>query len=317
MTVTYQNAEERKLVNKSIVQRLSDANAPDQVKSAAADLTTICRMYVRENPFSRKLLGMAPYDASKMVPTEDREDRVMFFEREVATPAAVEMSYNDPDPDGVEIALERTRMVFNRIASPRYYKDVALLESYETDVRQMVADNSVPAIGDTEDEGFLAAAQRVVGSTVDNVSEFTGARQYQARSAMTRQNLHEQFNILPSTGQHIPTKRALICTLTLPYIAALDAIEWGSDQAGTMMVDGFTGSKIGGVDLITTIKHELVPLGTFWHFGPDGMVGRMCEKEEATLYVERKFWFVEFLLCEQIGAVIENPGGIARVDFDL
>lgn len=317
MPLQYSNAEDRKILNHSIIDRLKDSTQVEQVKSAEADLTSICRIYVRENPWSRKILAQAPYDASKMVPTEFREDRVMFFERETPTPAAVELSYMDPDPDGVEIGLERTRMVFNRIASQRYYKDVALLESYDTDVRQLVADNSVPAIGDTEDAGALAAQQRCVGDAVGDTSDFTGYVHWQARSAMTRGSLHEQFNVLPSTGHHIPTKRALISVLTLPYIAALDAIEWGSDQAGQIMTEGFTGTKLAGVDLITTIKHEQIPLGTFWHYGPDGMVGRMCEKEEATLYVERKMWFVEFCLVEQIGSVIENPAAIARVDFTL
>lgn len=313
---TYLSTDERKQLNANMIKACVDGDERDREKCAAS-LTDVCRTHVYEEPFNRKILTMVDVKPEDLVRQETSEDLVALLPRERKTPVCYRMAYNDPAQDGIQIGGDRTKMVFHRIASQKYYKDVALLEGYEHDLREMIADNTVPMMGEVEDAGLIAAANRCVSTTPGTIMATTGIAQYVEYGAMTRQSLHLMNNIMPSTENRIESQKMLANVMTMRYVAGLDGIEWGNDQAGDFMTNGIALTRFLGKDLVLTIKHNLVPVGTFWHWGPDGMLGRMAERTPPTMYVDKRFWFIEFMFEERIGGVIENSASVVRVDYIL
>ena len=74
-------------------------------------------------------------------------------------------------------------------------------------------------------------------------------------------------------------------------------------------------TKLMGVNWLITIKKTIVATNTVYFFAGEKWLGRFGVREDATMYVKREAYMLEFFSYECIGSIIANVAGVARANF--
>lgn len=70
-----------------------------------------------------------------------------------------------------------------------------------------------------------------------------------------------------------------------------------------------------GARWIITIKKDLVPTSSFFHFADPKFIGKNYQLEDTTMYIRREAYMLEFFAYETSGATIGHTSGLSRADF--
>ena len=89
----------------------------------------------------------------------------------------------------------------------------------------------------------------------------------------------------------------------------------GGDYSQDIVKDGWKATRFGGLDLLITIKRDLVPDDRMEMTADPKFLGKFYTLEDVTMYLKRDAFLLEFFAYETIGASIGNTGALARVDF--
>ena len=296
-----------------------------QTKEAAVSALQYTRNKLRENSFFERILTPIDIANDELDKSEDPEYHVKWCDREPDQPAAVVVPLGNV-PDGYQFKGTRYPVLFSRLMSPVFQKDVDKLRGYDYDIRQILLENSTKDIATEIDSKGLQKVNQVIGTRdVANVNNGLSLPQYISISGgITRANLADAFKVIQKLrvpfGPTQPDGGASKGIMLMNNITAMELLKFerseiGGDLSEKMFVEGLPSKQILGVNTLYTIKRELVPDGTIYFFSSEEFLGKYFRLQPLTVFMETKAFFLQFFQYMNIGMSIGNPKGCTRVDF--
>jgi len=299
---------------KEVNHALLDMFEKGMEKEAQEAVTDFIRMRMREEGFFRQIIPPVQITDSDLDKQVDTDKPVKVCEREPNNPPAYSVPFGTL-PMNRYIRGNRFRVMFQRIMTPRFLKDINELRTYDQDIRQILSDNALKDMQAEEDGKFIATAETILiapGATVPD----TGVVQWQQiAGGISRETWQDALKILPSTPAHFSASTGLVNNVTV-----LEFQKWGRDEAGGDLAEQITLNGWGqtnwfGLRLLITIKRNLVPDNRLYMFVVPKALGKFFLLEDTTMYVDTKAFMIEFFAYASCGAAIANSAGLAIADF--
>lgn len=303
-----------KAINQAFFDRVNSGE-PGMVKDAQDTATEFTRRRMREDGFARKIIPPVTVTNEDLNRQVDTDKPTIVVDMEPNSPAAISVPFATL-PMNRYIRGPRYRVMFDRVMTPRFTKDVDELRTWHMDIRQVLSDNAIKDMLAEEDGKFIRVANQCMGGAQGATVAETGTIQWQQiTGGITRTTINDALKIMPSTPAHLETATALINNVTVK-----DLQKWGRDMVGGDLAEEIVRTGFGertwlNVRFIVTIKRSLVPDSTMFMFSDPKYLGKFFLLEDTVLAIEKKFFFIEFFAYETIGGAIANVAGVARADF--
>lgn len=302
-----------RLVNEAVIERLQ-SDDPRMVKEAQDAINDYTRVKMREDGFWRRILPPVTITNDELDRQVDTDKPVKIVDKEPDSPPAVSVPFATL-PLNRYIRGPRYRVMFDRILTRKFTKDVDELRTWDMDIRQILSDNSIKdMLAEEDSKAVLTVNSILIGQNV--VIPDTGVAQWiSITGGVTRDTMAEAMKVLPRTPSHLNPATILINNVTIWDIVKFGRDEIGGDLSQEMFKTGFTERELMGVRWIITIKRDLVPDGTIFMFAEPKFLGKFFVLEDTTMYIDRKAYMLEFFAYESIGSAIANVAAVGRVDF--
>lgn len=313
MSATSTTEPSARLVNETVLSKLTsnDAGLFKEAQDAINDYT---RVRVREDGFLRRIMPPITITNDELDKQVETDKPVKIVDKEADSPGAISVPFAAL-PMNRYIRAPRYRVMFDRILTPKFTKDVDELRTYDMDIRQILSDNSIKDMLAEEDGKYIATVNSLLlGANV--VIPETGVAQYiTIVGGVSRDTVAEAMKTLPRSSRHLNVATVLVNNVTI-----WDVVKWGRDEVGgdmsqELLRTGFAERELMGVRWIITIKRDLVPDSTIFLFAEPKYMGKFFILEDTTMYVDRRAYMLEFFAYESIGAAIGNVAAVGRVDF--
>ena len=305
--------EESRMIGEAVFEHLSSRDS-SLVKQAEDAINEFTRVKMYEDGFYRRILPAIPITNDELDRQVDTEKPVKIIDKEPEAPAAVSIPFATL-PSNLYIRGPRYRVMFDRIVTPRFTKDVDELRTWSMDIRQILSDNAIKAMLAEEDGKFLRAVNvALVGPNM--VVPTSGTVQYETISGgITRDTLCDSLKIMPNTPSNLEVHMVLLNNITIKEVMKFGRNEMGGSLSEDIIKNGWTLQEFLGVKWLVTIKKGLVPTNTMYHFADPKFIGKSFILEDTTMYIRREAYMLEFFAYETLGGAIGHTGGLARVDF--
>ena len=306
-------APSTKAANEAILSRLMSDDWG--LKKEAADaINDYTRVKMREDGFLRRIIPPVTITNDEFDRQVDTDKPVKVIDLEPNAPEAISVPFATLTVNRY-IRGPRYRVMFDRILTPKFTKDVDELRTYDMDIRQILSDISIKDMLATEDGKFVATLNSLLlGQNV--VIPSTGVAQWvKISGGITRDTMAEAMKVLPRTPSHLN-----VATVLINNVSIWDIVKWGRDEVGgdmsqELLRTGFAEREIMGVRMIITIKRDLVPDSTIFLFAEPKFMGKFFILEDTTMYIDRRAYMLEFFAYESLGACVANVAAVGRVDF--
>ncbi len=152
-----------KLMNDTMLNKLSsdDLGMKKEAQDAINDYT---RVKMREDGFLRRILPPIQITNDELDRQVDTDKPVKVIDKEPDSPGAISVPFASL-PMNRYIRGPRYRVMFDRILTPKFTKDVDELRTYDMDIRQILSDNSIKDMLAEEDGKFLGAVNSLLLAT--------------------------------------------------------------------------------------------------------------------------------------------------------
>ena len=283
-------------------------------KQAQDAVNDYIRVRMREDGFHRRIIPPVQITNDELDRHVDTDKPVKVVDKEPNSPGAISVPFAT-QPINRYIKGPRFRVMFDRILTPRFTKDIDELRTYDMDIRQILSDNSIKDMLAEEDGKFILVCNTLLGSQGATVAETNSVQWQLIGGGVTRDSIAQAMKILPSTPNHLNPSTVLVNNVTI-----WDVVKWGRDEVGgdisqEMFERGFAEREIMGVRWIVTIKTDLVPDSSIFMFAEPKFLGKFYILEDTTMYIDRKAYMLEFFAYESLGSSIANVAGVGRADF--
>ena len=304
---------ETKMINEAVFEKLA-SNDPMLVKEAVDAVNDFTRTRMREDGFLRQVLPQVPISNDELDRVVWTDKPMKVVDKEPDSPAAISIPFATL-PMNLYIRGPRYLVMMDRIVTPRFTKDVDELRTWIMDIRQVLSDNAIKDMLAEEDGKFLTAVNTAMvgaGLTVPT----SGVVQHEnIGGGITRDGLWDMLKTMPSTPSHLEVHTVLVNNITIKDVAKFGRTEMGGDLSQDIMRNGWSLQEFLGTRFIITIKTDLVPTNTFFHFADPKFIGKHYSLEDTTMYIRREAYMLEFFAYQTSGASIGHTSGLSRADF--
>lgn len=298
-------------LNETLFDQLDTPGMQKQAIDAVNDFT---RTRMREDGFYRKIMPPLKIENSDLDRQVDTDKPVKVIDKEADSPAAVSLPFATL-PINFYIRGPRYRVAFDRILSPRATKDVEELRTYVMDIRQVLSDNMIKDMLAEEDAKFVAAFNAVLLGA-DVTVPLSGVPQWETiEGGITRETFAEALKIMPRTPSRFEVETGLINNITVKELLKWGRDEMGGDFSQDIAKNGWAETKFMNIDLIITIKQDLVPENSMFMFASPKYIGKSFELEPTTMYIRREAFMLEYFAYQTGGGSFGHTSGLARVDW--
>jgi len=308
-------ADDKIVSDKIANNALLDMFTSGQEKRAQDAINDYTRMKIREDGFLRRILPPVQITNDELDRAVDTDKPVKIIDKEPDSPAAVSVPFG-MQPQGRYIQGPKYRVMFQRILTPKFYKDIEELRTYTMDIRQILSDNSIKDVLAEEDGKFIATVDDVLSGANVVLAETGTAQWVTIGGGVTRDTLAEAMKTLPRSNKHLNVATVLVNNVTIWDIVKFGRDEMGGDLSQELFRTGFAERELLGVRFIITIKRNLVPDSTIYLFAEPKFMGKFFVLEDVTMYIDRRAYLLEFFAYECIGAAIANVAAIGKVEFE-
>lgn len=307
--------EQVKLASAALLDSLESTN-PSQVKKANDVVRDYTRYRIREDGFTRRILPPTPITNDELDRQLTEEKPVKIVDREGPGQVAKSVPYGTA-PDSLYIHADRYQVVFNRIQTKKYSKDVDELRTWHMDVRQQLSDGAIKDILVEEDAKFIRAVNSAVSPLGADVATPTAkvAQHVTIHGGITRDSLADSLTVLESTDSDLAAAVMLLNSITAKQFLKFDSTQSSDSMSDSIIRRGWTEEELLGVKLVITIKKKLVPTNTAYHFADPKFLGKFFVLEDTVMYIRRDGPMIDFYAYENIGCTIGNTNACARIDF--
>jgi len=300
------------LLNETLFDQLT---TPGMEKRATDALNDFTRTKMREDGFYRRIIPPITVSNDELDRQIDTDNPVKIFEREPDSPAAVSLPFATL-PTNVYIRGPRWRASFARMMTVRFQKDVEQLRTYTMDIRQVLSDNSLKDLMAEEDSTLIAGMNAVmIGPDIPSPFNGNVAQWRTVDGGITRETLQEARKIMPQGPSHLEAHTALINNVTIKELEKFHRDEMGGDYSQDVLKNGWSEANFAKLTWVITIKRSLVPDSSMFMLSDPRFIGKSLLLEDATMFVEKRAFMIEWFTYQTIGGGFGHTGGLARADF--
>jgi hypothetical protein len=293
---------------------LSYLETPGQEKRASDAINSFTRVQMREDSFARKILDPVQIPNDEFDRQVDTDKPVKVIDKEPGNPPAISLPFAAA-PINIYIKSPRYRVLFDRILTPRFTKDVDELRTYVMDIRQVMSDNAIKDMLAEEDSKFLSAVNTALG-TVNVNNPISGVPQWVTISGgMSRDATIDGKKVMNRTPFLLEPARALTNFVSWKEFEKWGRDEMGGDLSQDVIKNGLVEARFEKLDWLVTIKRTLVPDQSVYYFSDPKFIGKSFILEDCTMFVKREYFMLEYFAYESMGGAIGHIGGLARVDY--
>ncbi len=306
--------EESRLLNETIFEKLASRDS-GLVKEAEDAVNDFTRTKMREDGFYRRIMPPIPITNDQLDRHVHTDKPIKIVDKEMDSPAAISIPFATL-PMNLYIRGPRYAVMFDRITTPRFTKDVDELRTWIMDIRQVLSDNAIKDMLAEEDSKFIRAVNTcLVGPGL--VVPTSGTVQHEVISGgISRNSLWESLKVMPNTPSNLEVHTCLTNNITIKDVGKFSHNEMGGTLAEDLMRNGWSRQTFLGVQWVITIKKGLVPTNTVYQFADPKFIGKSYVLEDTTMYIRREAYMLEFFAHETTGGTIGHTSGVCRVDFD-
>ena len=284
------------------------------VKEAQSAVTDFFRVKLREEGFLRKIGQPIQVTDADLVPQVDTDKPTVVIPMEPDSPAAYSVPFGTL-PMSRYIKQKKVRVMFQRLETPRFVKDINELRTSQMDIRQVLSDNRLKDMQAEEDRKAIATIEAILIGVNQVVPDTNQAQWTSIAGGITRETWNEAMKTLPSTPARFPCK-----TILINHVTILEFQKWGRDEIGGDMAEqiasrGWGQTEWFGKNIIVTIKNDLVPNNRIYQFAEPKAALRLMLLEDVTMFVETRAFMVEWFAYESIGAIFPQASTLAITDF--
>jgi hypothetical protein len=292
----------------------SQLETPGMEKNALDAVNEFTRVRVREDGFYRKIIPPVQVSNDDLDRQVDTDKPVIVVDKEPGSPAAISIPFATL-PINVYIRGPRYRVMFDRIVTPRFVKDIDELRTWQMDIRQVLSDNAIKDMLAEEDSKFLTAVNTALVNP-NVVVPLSGVVQWETIfGGISRDTVQEALKVMPRTPSHLEVNTVLVNNVTVRELLKWGYDEAGGDISGDFLKKGWSELDLMNVKWVVTIKRDMVPDDTMFFFGDPRFIGKSYLLEDTTMHIKREAFMIEFFAYETLGGSIGHTGGLARVDF--
>jgi hypothetical protein len=303
---------ETRVLNEALFENLQ---TPGREKVAIDAVNDFTRTKMREDGFYRRLMPPLQISNDELDRQTDTDKPVKVVDKEPDSPAAISIPFATL-PTNVYIRGPRYRVMFDRIVTPRFTKDVDELRTWVMDIRQVLSDNSIKDMLAEEDSKFISAVNAVMLGPDTPVPYNGNVVQWETISGgITRENACDMLKIMPRGPSHLEVHTCLTNNITIKEFMKWGRDEMGGDFSQDLIKNGWAETTFLGCKWIITIKRDLVPDDSVFMFADPKFIGKSYTLEDTTMYIRREAYMLEFFAYQTAGGSIGHSGGIARADF--
>lgn len=303
---------ESQLLNDTLFEQLQ---TPGMEKKAIDAVNDFTRTKMREDGFYRRIMPPLKIGNDELDRQVDTDKPVKVVDKEPDSPAAVSIPFGTL-PTNVYIRGPRYRVMFDRVVTPRFVKDVDELRTWVMDIRQVLSDNSIKDMLAEEDSKFISAVNAVmIGPDVPVPYNGNSIQWKTIDGGITRETVQEARKIMPRGPSHLEAHTALINNVTIKEVEKWGRDEIGGDFSQDILKNGWAEANFMNMQWIITIKRDLVPDDSMFMFSDPKFMGKSYLLEDTTMYIRREAYMLEFFAYQTMGGSIGHAGGIARADF--
>lgn len=302
---------ETQLINSTLFDQLSTPGMEKQAIDAVNDFT---RIKMREDGIARRIMPPLTISNDELDRQVDTDKPVKIIDKEPDNPPAQSIPFGTL-PMNQYIRGGRYKVMFDRIVTSRFTKDVDELRTWVMDIRQVMSDNAIKDMLAEEDGKFITAVDSALVA-VDTVVPASGVAQWQTiAGGITRDTMQDAFKLMPKTPWHLETHTVLINNVTIREIFKWGRDEMGGDFAQDIVKNGWSEQEFMNARWIITIKRDLVDDDTIYMFSDPKFIGKSFLLEDTTMYIKREAYMLEFFSYETMGGTIGHTGGLAKATF--
>lgn len=304
---------ESKMISEAIFEKLASRDA-GLIKEAEDAVNDFTRTKMREDGFYRRIMPPIPITNDELDRQSNTDKPVKIVDKEPDSPAAISIGFATL-PQNLYIRGPRYKVMFDRIVTPRFTKDVDELRTWIMDIRQVLSDNAIKDMLAEEDGKFLRAVNTAIVGP-NRIVPTSGTVQYETISGgITRDTLWDMLKIMPNTPSNLEVHVVLCNNITIKEVGKFTHNEMGGSLSEDIMKSGWSLQEFMGVKWIVTIKKGLVATNSMYHFADPKFIGKSYILEDTTMYIRREAYMLEFFAYETMGGTIGHTSGLARADF--
>jgi len=289
---------------------------PGLVKYAQERSNDFIRLRLREESICRNILPAEPVTPADYTQTIDDDEPNIIVEMEPRSPGAITMGLGRLSPPSAVFHARRFPVRLHLITSPTMRKLIHQLETYRADIRALLAENLVRDLGYQEDVEFFRMVNSVLNVDGDGTNIFTGQQQsWTIAGGISRQTLAEAHKRTMYPQGRIPVTKMVTNITTIAELEKMERLEVGDDRAGDIFFDGWGNRQIFGIEVISSIKREIIPDGDIYMFGNPDFIGKFYVRTEPTMYIKTEDLEVVFYAYELLGATIAHADAVHHFRF--
>jgi len=334
-----------KLINDKFLEKVASGD----MEKAAEVATDYTRITLMEEGLLRKIMPPETITYADLDKQLDTNEPTVIVDKEVTQPMSVSVGFGTLPKNRI-MRGDRYRVDLARIISPNFVEDVARLEGYSYDIRNMFKEKAILNHMTAEDVTWFNQIDNIVKPTAENgvdwaankalmVSGVTGKVQYydftdskknplKTASGFSRDSLVEALKILrtgftPSTaplGQNEMPIRLNTDLVVMNVNTAAEYIKFVHTDIGDMSTELFKDGLDKEVNILghrhlLTMKDDIVKDGEAYYFAAPEYLGKFYELQQPTMFVDRRAFMIEFFIYSCLGATIGNAFGVAKAKF--
>lgn len=293
--------------------------APDGFqKNASAVYSNLIRRRIRESGVQRLVQPFEKVGDERLTYLPDTELPAIVEEMEPDSRGAKTIPFSDT-PDTAFYRGDKYIVVFCKITTPMYTKNIDELRTYKANLRQVVADNALRDVHTEEDNRYFTLVDRIVG-TENSASTATGLIQNATvAGSISRATYNDIVSDLEDrdliNGVFVVNRR------TAKWVNRLDAQDVDDGVSASTLRDGVKGYagdklKFFGVPHITSIKRHLFPNDVVYQFADPAFLGKAYMLQDLRMHVEKKLDILRWCAQEKVGVTIANAAAVNRRRFN-
>ncbi len=284
-----------------------------QLTKLASQASRMIKLKIKESGFQRLLLPFEP--VGNRITLQLNTDLPAVIEwMEPASPGAKSIPFSDT-PDTAFYRGDKFLVIFCKITTPMFTKNIDELHTDGMNLRQVITDNSLRDIHTEEDSRFIALVDRIIGAE-DGTGEAGWCQNATVAGGITRPSYNEITSDLED--HDLDNGTFLLNRKTAKFVNSFDAVEAGDAIASATLREGTKGIgkfQFFNVPHVATIKRGLVPNNVVYQFADPAYMGRAYTLQDIRMHVEKKLDILRFCAYEKVGVTIANIGSVSRRRF--
>lgn len=300
-----QDGNRAMLYNTSFVQQISTKDGLEKMAGLATDF---CRIKIREEGFTRKILPPKQITSADLDQAVDSDSPMRIIHKDKLS-KAYPVTFTEQSQQRYYIG-NKFQVFYSTIMSEEFFKPIEELQTYRIPIKQIIQENYLKDIQIAEDEQFIKTVDAII---TQRETDEEGSAQYEVAGPFTPAILAEGLKLL--VAQEVPIGTILINEQDWMSLLQLQQPAAGSAVMQDIIVNGYSYTKLLGYNFIRTIKNDIVKPGNIYLFTTPEYLGVFDVLNDVKAFMETEANKFRFYLYETIGIAIGNTSGIAKISL--